>query len=313
MKPFRNLLVGVDPSHGGELTAPNQQAVHSALWLARENAATVTFFTALPAAGLESCCTPRGQKASRAPEGSQPSGPLRATERTTSEPLSALVRQAKEDGLSAQAQTAVGRPETELLRQVRRGEHDLVLVGASRRTGLVADLFGTTSSRLLDECPCPVWLGVAGAAPAPRNILIADDIESSDAILKVGVSLPRTVRSMVHVLNVVDYPLDHHWASGDLDNLTVRYHTQVRETAEQALRARLAQLKVPRGDLRLHTVGRTGIPDVEILHFVREHSIDLVVLGRTPRNGLLDVLLGHTADRLLPEAPCSLLVVKTAP
>jgi universal stress protein E len=284
MQPFRNLLVNVDLSNADEQAAANQQAVRSALWLTRESSAAVTFFSRLPNDNPED-------------------GPA-------SRILSALVGQARQNGLTAKARTAVGNPEAELLRQVHRENHDLVLIGATRQKSLTSELFGGATSRLLDECPCPVWLAVEGAPPAPRNILLADDVESSDEVLKVGLSLPRTVRSVVHVLNVVDYPLDHHWTSGDLDELTARYHTQVSETAEQALRARLAPLGPLPEDLRLHVVGRTGIPDVEILHFIREHSIDLVVLGRTNRNRFLAVLLGHTADRLLPEVPCSLLIVK---
>jgi universal stress protein E len=286
MHHFHNLLVGIDLSPTGELTAPSQQAVHSALWLARESSAALTFFSVLPNAN--------------------------SADDPVSGILPALVLQAEESGLSARVRTGVGSTVAEYLRQAHEGQHDLVFIGATQSHGLAADLLGTSTTQMLDECPAPVWLAVPGAEPAPRNILIADNLESSDDALRLGVSLPRTVKSTVHILNVVDYPLDHHWATGDRDEQTVRYHQQVRVTAEQTLRAQLMRLSIPGDGLNLHVVGRTGIPDLEILHFIREHSIDLVVLGRSNRTALMAAWFGHTAERLLPEIPCSVLVVKPA-
>ena len=52
MKRFKRILVGVDLSWGdrfvaGELSEPNAEAVHQALWLAKLNAASIDFLYAL--------------------------------------------------------------------------------------------------------------------------------------------------------------------------------------------------------------------------------------------------------------------------
>ena len=52
MKRFKKILVGVDLSWGdrlvsNELSAPNEEAVRQALWLAKLNAASIDFFLLL--------------------------------------------------------------------------------------------------------------------------------------------------------------------------------------------------------------------------------------------------------------------------
>jgi nucleotide-binding universal stress UspA family protein len=51
----------------------------------------------------------------------------------------------------------VGKPFLEIIRQVLRYKHDLVIkcVGTSKRAS--ADIFGSTDTHLIRKCPCPVW------------------------------------------------------------------------------------------------------------------------------------------------------------
>ena len=44
--------------------------------------------------------------------------------------------------------------------------------------------------------------------------------------------------------------------------------------------------------------------------YVREHDIDLAVLGTQGRTGLMNVLLGSAAARLLAWLPCDTLIVR---
>ncbi len=53
-------------------------------------------------------------------------------------------------------------------------------------------------------------------------------------------------------------------------------------------------------------IGQSG----GIIEFTRQVAADLVVLGTRGRTKLRDMLLGSTADRVVREAPCSILTVK---
>lgn len=61
----------------------------------------------------------------------------------------------------------------------------------------------------------------------------------------------------------------------------------------------------------MHLVDEGGVlPDEEILKFIQEDNIDLLVMGTIARGGMAGVMIGDTAERLLPEISCSLLAVK---
>ncbi len=56
---------------------------------------------------------------------------------------------------------------------------------------------------------------------------------------------------------------------------------------------------------------RIGAPAEEILRFAREDAMDLVVLGTHGRTGLKHLVLGSVAERVVRQAPCPVLVVRT--
>ncbi len=55
-----------------------------------------------------------------------------------------------------------------------------------------------------------------------------------------------------------------------------------------------------------------GSPADDIARFTREHGHDLLVVGTHGRRGVQRLLLGSVAERLVREAPCSVLVVRVA-
>jgi universal stress protein E len=54
----------------------------------------------------------------------------------------------------------------------------------------------------------------------------------------------------------------------------------------------------------------TGVPDVAIQHFIQLNQIHLLVMGTIGRGGIPGIMIGNTAERLLPEVQCSVLAVK---
>ncbi len=83
---------------------------------------------------------------------------------------------------------------------------------------------------------------------------------------------------------------------------------QVKAEAEEHLVDAADRLRA-RG-LKPQTVFREGDPGAEILDFIREQHIDLVVVGSHGRTGFRKFLLGSVSSRIVNEAPCPVLVVK---
>lgn len=64
--------------------------------------------------------------------------------------------------------------------------------------------------------------------------------------------------------------------------------------------------------LSVATHVRIGIPFAELLAFCREQPPELLVVGARKRNGLTDLLLGSTAERVLRKASVPVLLAKRA-
>jgi nucleotide-binding universal stress UspA family protein len=298
MSTFHNILVGIDladsagpdPSSLGPVA---DRAVRRGVWLARAARARLTFFSALNETRADHVRS--------------------SAEQAFRDRLLDLVRQAREQGVEAEEVVAPGKGWWEIIRQVLRGGHDLVVVSSRGQGGLRRTLFGGTASKLLHQCPCPVWVTRSVPGNDLNNILIASDLDGvSDHAVRLGLEVARLAGARTHLLTAVDYPLEHHWSTGQRDPWTEAYHQKVRADVEQKLRTQLERCAPAGGpgDVTLHLKDDPGIPDEAILQFIGDHAIDLLVLGTAAHAGLARLLVGNTAERLLPEVPCALLVVK---
>src|SRR5689334_11739228 len=124
MQQFRNILVGVDltrgrPQSASDLSPVAQESIGSGIWLARNNAAKLTFFSAYEPAGMVWSMLGEEERNRTA----------RAAEEAASRVLSELVAQAKQEGVEATARVAQGTAWVQIIRQVLRDHHDLVVVG----------------------------------------------------------------------------------------------------------------------------------------------------------------------------------------
>jgi nucleotide-binding universal stress UspA family protein len=60
----------------------------------------------------------------------------------------------------------------------------------------------------------------------------------------------------------------------------------------------------------VHAEVREGSPFYEIIRFARETDIDLIIMGTHGHTGLVHVLLGSVAEKVVRKAPCPVLTVR---
>jgi len=63
-------------------------------------------------------------------------------------------------------------------------------------------------------------------------------------------------------------------------------------------------------DVAIECAVVTGTSATEIARFAKEKGADMIIVGTHGRTGLRRVLMGSTAESLLREAPCQVLVVR---
>ena len=55
---------------------------------------------------------------------------------------------------------------------------------------------------------------------------------------------------------------------------------------------------------------RTGVTFVEIIDYIKENGIDLVVMGTHGRSAIEHILIGSVAEKVVRKAPCPVLTIR---
>jgi len=81
---------------------------------------------------------------------------------------------------------------------------------------------------------------------------------------------------------------------------------------EKTLKEFMNDLASSEKDVTINKEIKYGVPHREIDAYAREWNADLLVVGSHDKDGgLSEFLFGSTAKKLLKEAPCDVLIVKT--
>ena len=114
-------------------------------------------------------------------------------------------------------------------------------------------------------------------------------------------------RALVDLLHVIEEPTFPAMYGAVMNELYGKI-PNVRQDAVKAMQALLARSEGPDVETGLHVVkGRAG---AEILRFVQQHDVDLVVMPTHGLTGLEHLLMGSVAEKVVRQAPCPVLVVK---
>jgi universal stress protein E len=208
-----------------------------------------------------------------------------------------------------------GSPIKALVREVVRGGHDLLAVGASSGT---VQCVGMSATRLLREAPCPVLLVRASRRRRRPRVLVAvdpatwvgkDNRALTAKLLETAIWLAEKHEGELHVLHVwVPYGERMILRAGVTTAEARSFFAGQREEARQDLQRALAPFHAHIAPARVHLV--KGDPRVMIADFATAHHTELLVVGTVARSGVAGRIIGNTAEAVLSQLPCSMLVVK---
>lgn len=238
------------------------------------------------------------------------------------ERLEELEAPLRDQGIRVSAAVLSGTPFLEIIRQVIRRKHDLVILTTAGKGGLKERLLGSTSLHLLRKCPCPVWVMRPTRSTRYRRILAAVDPDpdpSADPernglnvkILDLATSLARIEESRLSVVHVWRLPGEGFYRS-DRSGVTSKEIKVMLAGAEEASRQRVEELLggYAIDDIRHDTHLLQGDAGDRIPELARELKTDLLVMGTVCRTGVPGFFIGNTAEKVLQQIDCSLLAVK---
>jgi len=299
MHDFEKILVGVDIVPRENTIAPgSKNAVGQAVWLARETGGKLTI--------VHSTWTDRYadviDRAARV-EHVGLADEARAH-------LDELVREVEMQGIPCELRIETERPWIAISRAVLAEGFDVVVVAkrnaaskdASRRLGSVA-------TKLLRKCPCAVWVVKPEHDLVMKLVLAATDLTPvGDQAVRYGAYVTSKHGYELHVLHAYQTPLQLQMEASTLSDEEYAARIEAIKTAAQAQIQEVLKGAELAGEPVLH-IGRNA-PSIAIREAVEHLHPDLVVIGVISRGGVAGMLVGNTAEKLLPHLDCSLLCVK---
>ncbi len=200
-----------------------------------------------------------------------------------------LVADIGKQGVDAKSLVITGTAFMEVIRQVLRDEHDLVILAAEGKAGIKERLFGSTSMHLMRKCPCPVWVVKPAKRTKYKKIMAAVDITSdfpSDKkqeslnllIMQLSSSLAQMDHSEFHVVQVWSvFAEGYMQVRGNMSDKSL--HNQ-RKRNKQEFVSRLDRLQASvdmKGIIsRRHMPRSENVPSA-IIKLARSKAIDLLV------------------------------------
>jgi len=306
MLKYNNILVGVQfreswSSTADALTPDSREAVDRAMHLAQLEGSRVTFVTAFEA-------HPETAAECHAAETDEDTV-LPAIRRE----MDKLVINALAMKLDAGWEFLFGSPWQKLCDKVYTDKHDLLIVGARKRSRFSRTVLGSTSRRVSHFAPCPVWIVQHQPRPQYETIVIATDLTAvSEDVLRHGLSWACWNKSEVHIVHAVPNWFDGRWyRAGYAKEAILNEHQETKVKARRTLGDQLAkvmeEMALPSTP---HVHVKTGNPEDVIWRSISGYDASLLVMGIVGRSGMQRYLVGDTAERLLPGLPCCLLAIK---
>ena len=138
-----------------------------------------------------------------------------------------------------------------------------------------------------------------------RTVLVPHDGgESADAALSFALS--EYTDTAVTVLHVVE-PFPDHIAAGR-ENHPAEWRTRANEHAETVFER--ARKIAADHDAEIRTEWVYGRPSTEIVTYVEENEVDVVVMGSHGKGAITRLIFGSVAESVVRHAPATVTVVR---
>lgn len=313
MKRFKQILCVLDSD------SPEKTTLERALTLAENNQARLKVVAVTPGmrtfVGLPGVANPAGLLATVVNEQLQK--------------LQSLLEPYR-DEIGVETEVLQGTPFLQIIREVLRCGHDLV-IKSPEQLDFLDQLFGSNDMHLLRKCPCPVWLIKPSATKAYRCILAAVDVDDSlpadeaavsrdlnHRILELASSVALADFAELHIVHVWDAPGEGLMRGVLLNKPEAQVDTYIRQIENQRSRGLKTLVKeVSAGQdgkgldyLKPKTHLLKGWARKEIPLIAKRIDADLLVMGTVARTGVPGFIMGNTAETILNQIDCSVLAIK---
>ncbi len=206
----------------------------------------------------------------------------------------------------------------EVIHLAAREEYQLVLKSADRNKKK------TTGRDLnfLRKCPVPFLLLKPTGKPI-KNIVASIDIEADDQqldhdlnrrIINASINVCSNMAQRLEIVSSWQLENESDLRDNPFFKISAKQLEQALQESQNDASDRLSEVVNEYEDNESQvTISKAlvkGKPELSIPQYVHNNNIDLLVMGTVARAGLRGLLVGNTAEEILPNLECSILAVK---
>jgi nucleotide-binding universal stress UspA family protein len=210
------------------------------------------------------------------------------------------------EGLRSSVVVEQGSIEAVILEAAAKERAELIVTGIARAGPLAQVLIGNTATALARTSPIPLLVVKRKVLDTDARAMVATDLsESSEPALMVA------LRWFAFRHLALFHAFDPPYRSLAEDKTA--YDSKFETAALAQCRDFLGKVAGQHAATKFDIIARGGDPVAGLRLLANEADTDLVIAGTHGRTGLLNVLVGSVASRILAEVPCDVLVVPSRP
>lgn len=291
MKPVRHIIVAID------FTPPCRAALREAVRQASLHGATLTAVHV-----MDSFLVHELKRALSADESTVVSQWLALLEK--------FVADAEPGAVEMGIDVLVGHPLKCLTEACRRHDCDLLIMGV-RGANSEAPRVGAVAAKCVRKAPVDVLLvGEDRVGPFKRVMACVDFSDNSARAVRAALRMAELDGATLECVHVYQSAAAASLSYGEFGTVPLVLDPELLELCKAEFQSFLAPLiagaKVP---VLSRVIDRINIREAVQDHVIESHA-DLVVLGTRGKSGLREMMIGTTAEKIITQAPCSVLAIK---
>ena len=201
---------------------------------------------------------------------------------------------------------------TEIVKEAKINDVNLIFMGSGMHDDGSHKL-GSITEKVIQKSEIPVWVMKKGSKLEINKILCPVDFsDSSTRALKNAIIIAKKCKAELTILNVYEseHPYDHwdlHYL-GDFSYLQRAIELE-KDKNETFFKDYLKKFKFR--DVKWDFKLASGFPNIEILNFIKDQSINLLIMGSKGKSGLSKIFMGSVTEKVTRQVPCSFITTKS--
>jgi nucleotide-binding universal stress UspA family protein len=203
-----------------------------------------------------------------------------------------------------------GKPFIEIIQVAKEKKVDLLAVGTQGRAGMDRVILGSVAERIVRKAGCPVMVIRGKKYVGFKRIIVPIDLsDCSRKALEYAAATARAHKSKLTILHVYEAsfvePYVNAANSEEEANEIIKEINQANESKyDEFLKT------IDLSGVEYEKLLKKGIPETDIVEIAMEQQANLIVMGTHGRSGIKHILIGSTAEEVVRNAPCDIVVVK---